>query len=233
MDRMSCRANIGTDEYVIIARSVIGKDKTENQDSFKVFSDGSRIIVVVADGLGSAAFSKEGSKKAVEYACQILSTSGSLSSFPETLLARWKESISGNLALYDTTIKFLMITEEKMFFGGIGDGWIALGGPDRYRDLVATNTFSNQTDSILSFDITEKFVVESVPAGDYSTLLISTDGFSEDVEKESGKEFLEEIEKQITLSQENFEMDLETTLENWPVQTNCDDKTIVIIQRGQ
>ena len=120
-----------------------------------------------------------------------------------------------------------------MFFGGIGDGWIALGGPDRYRDLVATNTFSNQTDSILSFDITEKFVVESVPAGDYSTLLISTDGFSEDVEKESGKEFLEEIEKQITLSQENFEMDLETTLENWPVQTNCDDKTIVIIQRGQ
>ena len=146
MDRMSCRANIGTDEYVIIARSVIGKDKIENQDSFKVFSDGSRIIVVVADGLGSAAFSKEGSKKAVEYACQILSTSGSLSSFPETLLARWKESISGNLALYDTTIKFLMITEEKMFFGGIGDGWIALGGPDRYRDLVATNTFSNQTD---------------------------------------------------------------------------------------
>lgn len=232
MDRMSYRIHVGTEEYLIIGRSMMGRDKIENQDSFSVYYDDSQIVVAMADGLGSAVFSKEGSKKAADFACSILSQIDSLASFPGMLLERWKTSLSGKLALYDTTIKFIKITSEKISFGGIGDGWIALCGAAGYRDVVSNNTFSNQTDSILSFDFAERFINECVSVNDFETILISTDGFSEDIDKDNGKAFLEEVKREIIQSRESFEKDLETTLMDWPVQTNCDDKTVVIIQRG-
>ena len=59
------RINLGMSCYTIISCSVMGEGKIENQDSFEIYHDENQIIVVVADGLGSAIYSKEGSSKIV------------------------------------------------------------------------------------------------------------------------------------------------------------------------
>ena len=51
---------IGGYRYNVVGVSVIGKKKIENQDSFLIDADKTSLNVVVADGLGSAPFSKEG-----------------------------------------------------------------------------------------------------------------------------------------------------------------------------
>ena len=52
---------INNKTYTIFAFSVMGDGKLENQDSFDYYFDDRQIIIAVADGLGSATFSKEGS----------------------------------------------------------------------------------------------------------------------------------------------------------------------------
>lgn len=54
---------IGDYQYLVIGVSVIGKKKIENQDSFLLSSDKSSLTITVADGLGSAPFSREGAIK--------------------------------------------------------------------------------------------------------------------------------------------------------------------------
>ena len=51
---------VGEYKYNVVGISVIGKKKIENQDSFLISADNVSLNIVVADGLGSAPFSKEG-----------------------------------------------------------------------------------------------------------------------------------------------------------------------------
>jgi len=221
--------SVSNQTYSVIGCSVTGKDKTENQDSFNIYNDDSQIIVTVADGLGSAIFSKEGSSKIVKIAAELLAKSDSLQNLPLELLRKWKNSIEENLNLYDTTIKFIKIKDNTVFYGGIGDGWIAIKTDSNYYSLTAENVFSNQTESILSFDLKKKFNIGNIYNEKIRTILIATDGFSEDICKERGGDFLKNIEKEIMTNQGMFEQELKKTLNEWPV-INADDKTVVIIQ---
>ena len=63
------------------------------------------------------------------------------------------------------------------------------------------------------------------------TALISTDGFSEDIDKENGKPFLSAVSEQLRIDSEAFKEEIEDTLSHWPVETNRDDKTVVFIER--
>ena len=60
-------------------------------------------------------------------------------------------------------------------------------------------------------------------------MIIATDGFSEDINKEDSFEFLKQAENEIKEDIGIFATDLEETLSNWPVQTNRDDKTVVFV----
>ena len=62
-------------------------------------------------------------------------------------------------------------------------------------------------------------------------MLIATDGFSEDIEKDNSKAFLTDIYTQISKDFDAFEEEIKNTLNNWPVKSNKDDKTAVFIQR--
>ena len=214
----------------VFAFSEIGQGKVENQDSFSLYSDDKQLIVAVADGLGSAAYSKEGSQKIVTVAIDILSRVDSYESISSEILQRWRDGISGSLNQYDTTLKFIKIADNKVVYGGIGDGWIAFSGSGGFISLTADNTFSNQTDSILSFDFNRKFIVEETHLDGIRMGLISTDGFSEDMDKENANQMLKEIEKELSEDAEAFVFELKQTLEHWPVETNRDDKTVVFIK---
>ena len=60
MDFKKAKVKIGKAKYSILAFSEMGFGKLENQDSYEIYSDEDQIIITLADGLGSATFSKEG-----------------------------------------------------------------------------------------------------------------------------------------------------------------------------
>ena len=215
-------------EISVVACSVMGKGKIENQDSVEIRKTNNGLIVVVADGLGSASYSKEGSERAVKVVADLLS-SNDLSNFPEKLIKLWKEKLEGNIYQYDTTVKFIYLNIDKVYVGGIGDGWIALKCENDVESFTVKSEFSNQTDSILSMDLKNKFWIKELKLEDYYSMLISTDGFSEDIDKENSYEFLTQVETEIKSDINSFSVDLDNTLSNWPVETNKDDKTVVFI----
>ncbi len=225
------RINLGNSCYSVVSCSVMGEGKIENQDSLKIYHDENQIIIVVADGLGSAIYSKEGSSKIVSIATRILAERSDLSEVAFDIQAEWKNGLEGNLNLYDTTVKFIKITETEVLFGGVGDGWIALKTSNNLIDMVSSNSFSNQTDTILSFDLKTKFRTQTIESNLFQSALISTDGFSEDIDKENGEAFLMAVSDQITADAEAFKCEIEETLTHWPVETNRDDKTVVFINR--
>lgn len=233
MDFRKETVKIGDQTYSVIACSVMGGGKIENQDSYEIYYDDNQLIVAVADGLGSAVYSKEGSSKIVKLLIDVLKEEVEDPRIPFELLQRWKIVVNGNLNLYDTTIKFVWIKNGLIKYGGVGDGWIAINTKSELISLCASNTFSNQTDSILSFDLKSKFINKETEVKHVLNLLISTDGFSEDIEKENGKAFLDDIYEQINRDSVSFEKDIVSTLENWPVESNKDDKTVVFIQREE
>lgn len=233
MDFRKETVKIGDQTYSVIACSVMGGGKIENQDSYEIYYDDNQLIVAVADGLGSAVYSKEGSSKIVKLLIDVLKEEVEDPRIPFELLQRWKIAVNGNLNLYDTTIKFVWIKNGLIKYGGVGDGWITINTKSELISLCASNTFSNQTDSILSFDLKSKFINKETEVKHVLNLLISTDGFSEDIEKKNGKALLDDIYEQINRDSVSFEKDIVSTLENWPVESNKDDKTVVFIQREE
>lgn len=214
----------------IFAFSEMGKGKVENQDSYMLYSDDGQLIVAVADGIGSAAYSKEGSKRIVMLALNILSKMDSYETIACDILKQWRDGIEGNLNQYDTTLKFVKITKDKVIYGGVGDGWIVFLKPDGLMSLTSDNLFSNQTDSIMSYDLSRKFIVKEMSLQEIQIGLVSTDGFSEDIDKENAKQMLNEIERELSVDEETFVNEMKQTLDNWPVETNRDDKTVVFIR---
>lgn len=224
------KVKISNKNISIYAFSVMGNGKIENQDSFLLYSDDNQAIIIVADGLGSAAYSKEGSKKITEVAVSILSRTDDYSMAYLDILNNWKNGLEGNINQYDTTLKFIKFVDDKIVYGGVGDGWILIKTKKDLLNMISDNTFSNQTDSILSFNLKEKFVVEEIK--DYECLvgLISTDGFSEDMDKDNSINLLDEIDKELRTDERKFIDDIKNTLLNWPVETNRDDKTVVFFR---
>lgn len=231
------KLKLSSKNIFVYAFSVMGEGKIENQDSFKIYSDENQVIIVVADGLGSAAYSKEGSQRITEVAIEILSNTDDFNGVYLNILNEWKKELEGNINQYDTTLKFLKIKNDMIVYGGVGDGWISIKSDKGLVlvNMVAENTFSNQTDSILSFNLKEKFSVNKYELSDNLVGLVSTDGFSEDMDKDNSFGLLDGIDKELANNEESFIEDTKNTLLNWPVETNRDDKTVVIfkIEEGE
>lgn len=219
---------VGNRAIRMICLSEIGKGKIENQDAVGYYSDNNQLIVVVADGLGSAKFSNEGANRIVEVTIEALKNKTPTDNLARTIYSGWSEGLSGELSLYDTTVKFLHVFENRIAYGGIGDGWI-VGKGKQYISQTSENLFSNQTDSILSFDLTKHFVYRELEKSELDIVLIATDGFSEDIDKENGSDFLESIKNDIEKDYQSCGDELAILLKDWPVTTNRDDKSVVIL----
>lgn len=226
------RIILGNYVYLVIGVSVIGKKKIENQDFFFVSSDETSLTITVADGLGSAPFSKEGATK-ICLLCQNMLLGEVDNNAILELKENWKESVKSDFDKYDTTIKFLKISGDEVLYGGVGDGWICLSNGKEIVSVEAPHTFSNQTDSILSIDLLSKFSIKKAALFGEFVGLISTDGFSEDIDKKNAAELLEEIKTNASNDINGFAEEMENSLKNWPVETNCDDKTVVFIIRKE
>lgn len=223
---------VGEYKYNVVGISVIGKKKIENQDSFLISADNVSLNIVVADGLGSAPFSKEGADHICGLCIEALKNKLDNDAILK-LKEDWKLSVKSDYEKYDTTIKFLRFTDDEITFGGVGDGWICIESNGCIESSEQPHTFSNQTDSILSIDLIAKFTSKSIEIGKEAIALISTDGFSEDIDKTNLLELLNDVKNGMCNDVYSFAEEMENALKNWPVETNCDDKTVVFVLRKE
>lgn len=64
-------------------------------------------------------------------------------------------------------------------------------------------------------------------------MVIATDGFSEDIEKDNGKAFMDDVFESVCKDENSFENEMKEALINWPVETNKDDKTVIFVHREE
>lgn len=208
--------------------SQIGLEKQGNQDSIFFGANKEAFAVSVCDGLGSAPLSALGSASAAKIMVEkLLSNHFEKGAFKE----EWLKQFPNDTKKYNTTAKFVLIEKEEVRLGGIGDGIIAVSANGAITEYANHGDFSNQTSCIFDLAYDANFKDEVIPLSCPSVIMISTDGFSEDI-KEDGLEMLMNAAQESLQNQktgEEFDRSLVELLENWPNPTNGDDKTIAFI----
>lgn len=220
----------GGHTYEILGISASGRVDKVNQDSFGYYFDDRCLIVAIADGLGSAPLSHFGSRAAIDSVFKVMPKS-SPGNIWRHIFENWELSIDGELEKYDTTCKFVCIREDRVIIGSIGDGWIGMLNTDGYCELENTNSFTNRTDSLCSQNMLEKASILECDIQDIMAFGLSTDGFSEDLDRNSRGEFLHDAYGTMSGSFSDMYSELCSALHNWPVKTNGDDKTAVLIRK--
>lgn len=204
-----------------------------NQDSyaFKVDNSGNYAFVV-ADGVGSCIFAKEGADKACEAVCDILSDCIDLSEdeIKQKIFLKWKSLIGKDWNDYGTTINFLYVYPERTVMGKIGDGAVIMkNGDNAFILSEETEFYTAETFAFGSSIYKHSFRVFSmhydvtVPI----LLVLLTDGIEKELNPEKRREFLDYIDSAI--NNKNFVVELK----NWILSLNNkngDDKTIIICE---
>lgn len=221
---------LGDHDYQIIGCTAEGSSDKINQDSFGYFCDGCCLIIVVADGLGSASFSHIGSRNMVESVFSVMSNPEPGKTW-ERIYKVWLSSIGSNPEQCDTTCKFVCIRDEIVIIGSIGDGWLGMIGASGYYELENNNTFTNRTESICSQNLEEKVRLFECDLQDIQAIGMSTDGFSEDLDRISRSEFLSDITRTMADDLSATYNEIRSALENWPVPSNKDDKTLILVRK--
>lgn len=222
------KVNFNNADYIVLGCSVKGKGKELNQDSFLVDADEDRVFCLLADGLGSAINSEIGSETVCKVARQIIEDQGLTEEFPYVLKKRWANELQVKPISCNTTFKFIVIEKDEIVFGGIGDGWIIGLVDGRFFGYKSINSFSNQTDSMMSVGYEDRFKIVRKPYEKIQILSLATDGFSEDIESGHEENFIKDCLLEINNDAEAFLDNLENMIINWPIKTNQDDKTIIL-----
>ncbi len=221
---------LGNHTYQVIGNTAEGEQAKVNQDSFGIFYNNECLILVVADGLGSAPFSHTGSYNIVESTFEVMSERNSEKIW-ERIHKTWESSIMGNPEEYDTTCKFICIRDETVSVGSIGDGWLGIMVATGYHEVENHNSFTNRTESICSQNLDEKACLFECGLEDFLAVGMSTDGFSEDLDRTSRGEFLNDATKVMADDLNAMYTEICSVLKNWPVSSNKDDKTLILIRK--
>lgn len=212
----------------------------ENQDSFIIREYNFGTVMVVADGLGSLKYSNIGSKMVCEAVCEaskiwINNDNKNIRNLIKLIHIIWEMKIfpyekkdCGTTCLFSIVIN----DRNKAIIGQIGDGLLAYIRGNEFNILKEKNDdFLNITNSIhdvkkFSEWSYEEFSLESSNL----TLLMCTDGVSEDIVENKQKEFILELESMLinkrSIKQRNKK--LKKILKDWKNPYGDDDKTIIL-----
>lgn len=213
-------------------------NRTKNQDAVMVkeFSFGK--IIAVADGLGSHRFSRNGSRAVV------LAVKQSFLLYKKHLIPREKitETIGHKyyanlrpkhkIEAATTCIFAAYIYGEGVFIGQVGDGCayvsnlgstsILKAKDDEFSNLVVPLSYKNYNKVLW----TTRFIKESKIQD--MTIILATDGISEDIVKYHENEFVEYIKQLLGFDNKHVgKLKLKEFLRDWP---SGDDKTMAILR---
>lgn len=166
-------------------------------DAFAVEQGDGFLVLVAADGAGSARFGGEGSDFASRVAVQLAVSAlrerspedplelvrqvfrGTLESLVAMVEERWDETPDLRPADFHTTLLIALLTDEFLAVGNIGDGWaVARDREGRVRAVAAParSEYSNETFFLTSSGCVEEAVYEMLPASDLDAVALLTDG---------------------------------------------------------
>lgn len=226
-------------DSIVNGASVIGQSHimngTCNQDFFQIYKKKYGIAMSVCDGVGSNKYSQFGSKAASKAVNKVFKLYYK-NKFSKELIG---EKIENYYKKYvrrkyrseaSTTCLFVYVfSDNEIIIGQAGDGIILIKLDEKFLVFQnKTDDFLNEVSALsckhkynhwkiknLKFDPTINYKLD---------LLLSTDGISEDIIPEKREVFFDYF---INLSNENNNLKLKKTLENWNVPGSIDDKTVI------
>lgn len=212
------------------------KEGLPNQDAYVVQKYKWGIVGVVCDGLGSKQHSDIGSKaltKAIIQASKVFDfDKKDITLFEPLVKALWDINIypySEDEA--STTLLFAIVKNSKVYIGRVGDGVIAVFGNNNLLIEEDKSGFTNYT-TPFGRDLKIEWCIYELD--EVSSIVMSTDGISEDIQKDKILNFFSEyILNYQDVAQRKRKKEIKKWLKNWPVRGHSDDKTIVALIRGK
>jgi len=229
--------------------STIGKAHRElgqeNQDSFMIERYKFGVVMVVADGLGSKKHSKTGSREVCNAVAEATKIWIKRENAPIENLIKLIHNIWQILIIpkvkeeCSTTCLFcIYLNTGKVVLGQLGDGLICYYKNELLEVLSEKEEeFLNMTNSMSSARSVEDWDYKqfTLEQNEIFSLFMTTDGLSEDIYKEKRKEFIifltDKINKKCEQKKKN--RILKNIIKKCEGKYNCDDKTIIIFNRGE
>lgn len=216
-----------------------GPKKEILQDALGIINHKYYSLIIVADGLGSSKNSDYGAKKAIVSVEKAVTQWRKLDKKDNKVLIQlihfyWNLLINDSgLEKKDclTTCLFAYLdkSDKKIILGQLGDGLLLVKSKGETVFLKSTDDY-NFTKSL---GISKSYEDWNIKLTNYDpdnfTLLVTTDGISEDLVENKEDEFAEAIIKKMSnLKQNKRNSYLNQLLVNWPTKFHTDDKTICI-----
>lgn len=206
--------------------------KQDNQDSVVFEQVGDAWYLVVADGVSSAAYAKEGAQVAVcviRKLCEKLSSDRNLAKNIDEIkldiVRSWKEIIGSDWDEYATTLNFSIYSDHMLLIGQIGDGLIVAdidGNP-----LIMTDQgefYSTETDALAEYVKKSSFTIRAVEANAIR-IYMASDGIGKEINEELRYEMIKYFDKMML----NEDTMIEDEFDSWIIglnERNGDDKSI-------
>ncbi|WBX68208.1 protein phosphatase 2C domain-containing protein [Tenacibaculum dicentrarchi] len=216
-----------------------GPDKNELQDALNIIKRKSFNLFVVADGLGSAKNSAFGAKIAIESVKKAVFEWRKLENRNERVLIQLIH-FYWNLLIGDsdfekkdcsTTCLFTYMDKKtgEIILGQLGDG-LLLFKSKKETLFIRSGDDYNYTKSLGSSKSYNDWNIKRLnnKLNDF-TLLITTDGISEDLIENEEDKFAEKLIEDLVKEKLNKRNNhLNQLLKNWPTKFHTDDKTICL-----
>lgn len=205
-----------------------------NQDIIKVVEFENRFLAVLADGLGSAKWSRLGAKCACESAVQAyLSRSDENCDWIQSIPDIWRQLVNetGKLPSECSTtcaLVFVDYSTQTITKASIGDTLVIVKPDDSLSDLDEnTDDFLNETTCLGHSDI-QRFCVEEFAYSTKFQILLATDGIAEDLELSRIGDFMSFIKKSCArLSRFESRTFLRRNISKAFSKFNNDDKSMI------
>lgn len=222
------------------------REGSPNQDAFGYFHSDRLIAVAVADGLGSAAHSDEGSEAAVQIAIRrIVDFLSCREPRPEfsaqlrsAIVDEWRSRFEGRCREYATTLLFFGCKPSCYLIGKIGDGMLSVRYRRPSKEPLSFNdterAFLTETYSLVSDSIEAKFLIEVVncrPEVDLESVALASDGVSDDLNDPNRyvSDVLARLHERKRTARNAF---VDNHLAEWPTEAHYDDKTLLLLTFG-
>lgn len=216
-----------------------GPNKEKLQDAIRVIDEKHYTVLIIADGLGSAINSDYGAKKAVLAVERALHQWRDLTRKDDKVLIQLIH-FNWNLLIGDSGFErrdclttcvlcYIDKVSQKVILGQLGDGLVYF---KTKNEIILFDSFDdfNFTKCLGSSTSYADWQIKSVgyDKTDF-TLIIATDGISEDLVKGKEGEFAENLIREMyKIKRKNRNAYLYQFLKNWPTKFHSDDKTICI-----
>lgn len=208
-----------------------------NQDAWLGAGTRDGLRVVLADGLGSAEFARQGSQAACRATLKAMRHWGRADGPPvgvliDLLEGFWRLEIgAGEPAHYAATCLFAMsLPDDRVLIGQLGDGLALWRWPDGRLVCLSSERegFANQTASLGSPDSRSRWRLHETRAIAGASLCLLTDGIGDDLLPEQFGEFLGYVERTYApLPPRQRHARLARDLRNWPSPRHGDDKSLL------